>query len=182
MRPHRACATRRGRVAISPGVGAVPEGVNFCVFSRHATRVELLLYAAADSPEPFQVITLSPEHNRSFFFWHVLVEGLPSGICYTWRADGPADTLRDGPRFNPCKELLDPWARAVSDELWDRLRAADPRDDGHTSLRAVVTEPMHAREATAPRGLDGAVIYELHVGGFTRHPSSGVDTRAPLRA
>ena len=158
-----------------PGSAAVPGGINFCVFSRHATWVELLLYAGGDSPEPFQVIPLSPEHNRSFFYWHVLVEGLPFGTCYTWRADGPQDTLETGRAFNPCKELLDPCARAVSDKLWDRLRAADPRDEGHTSLRAVVTEPMHPRVGTAPRGLDGAVIYELHVGGFTRHPSSGVD-------
>ena len=157
-----------------PGPSAVGDGINFCIFSRHATRVELLLYAAADSPEPFQVIALTPEHNRSFFYWHVRVDGLPPGTCYTWLADGPQDTAQTGRAFNPCKDLLDPCARAVTDTVWDRLRAADPRDEGHTSLRAVVTEPTHSRAATAPRGLDGAVIYELHVGGFTRHPSSGV--------
>ncbi len=59
--------------------------------ARHATRVELLLYAQADSPEPFQVIALDPEQNRSFFFWHVFVEGLPAGTYYTWRVDGPED-------------------------------------------------------------------------------------------
>ena len=64
----------------------LPDGVNFCVFSRHATRVELLLYAEPDSPEPFQVIALAPEENRTFFFWHVFVEGSAAGICYTWRA------------------------------------------------------------------------------------------------
>ena len=156
------------------GPSAVGDGINFCIFSRHATWVELLLYAAADSPEPFQVITLTPEHNRSFFYWHVHVDGLPPGTCYTWRADGPQDTAQTGRFFDPCKELLDPRARAVTDTVWDRLRAVGPRDEGHASLRAVVTEPTHSREATEPRGLDGAVIYELHVGGFTRHPSSGV--------
>jgi len=151
------------------------DGVNFCVFSRHATRVELLLYAAADSPEPFQVITLEPERNRSFFFWHVFVEDLPMGTHYTWRADGPTDTQQTGRSFNRRKELLDPWARAVTDAVWVRGRAADPLDDGHTSLRAMVTQPPSRRNGPVHRrGLDGALIYELHVGGFTRHPSSGV--------
>jgi len=149
-------------------------GVNFCVFSRHATRVELLLYAAADSAEPFQLITLAPERNRTFFFWHVFVEGLSPGVYYTWRADGPTDTQHTGRAFNPRKELLDPWARAVADALWDRRRAADPHDAGHASLRAIVTEPARPRDPVAPRGLDAAIIYELHVGGFTRHAASGV--------
>ncbi len=152
----------------------LPDGVNFCVFSRHATRVELLLYAEADSPEPFQVIALAPEENRTFFFWHVFVEGLPPRTCYTWRVGGPTDTQLTGRRFDPRKELADPWARAVSDASWDRRRAADPQDDGHAALRAIVTEPARRpRDPIAPRGLEGAIVYELHVGGFTRHPSSG---------
>jgi glycogen operon protein len=157
-----------------PGATVVPGGVNFCVFSRHATRVELLLYAAADSPEPFQVIALTPQAHRTFFFWHVLVEGLPLRTCYTWRADGPQDTRQTGRCFNPRKELVDPCARTVTDVLWNRHRAADPQDGGHATLRGVVTEPVRSSHATTPRGLDGAIIYELHVGGYTRHPSSGV--------
>ena len=154
----------------------MPDGVNFCVFSRHATRVELLLYGKADSAEPFQVIELSPEENRSFFFWHVFVVGLRVRTYYTWRAAGPNDAQHTGRCFNPRKELVDPWARAVSDATWDRRRASDPQDAGHTGIRAIVTEPLPARSDTAaPRGLDGAVVYELHVGGFTRHPSSAVE-------
>jgi glycogen operon protein len=60
-----------------PGATSLADGVNFCIFSRYATRVELLLYAQPDSREPLQVITLTPEENRTFFFWHVFVEGLP---------------------------------------------------------------------------------------------------------
>jgi len=157
-----------------PGAAVFPDGVNFCVFSRHATHVELLLYVAGDSPEPFQVIALAPERNRTFFFWHVFVEGLPPGTCYTWRADGPCDTQQTGRSFNPRKELLDPWARAVSDALWDRHKAEDPHDDGHASLRAIVTEAAQSRYASVPRSLDAAIIYEVHVGGFTRHPSAEV--------
>jgi glycogen operon protein len=153
----------------------LPDGVNFCIFSRHATRVELLLYAEPDSPEPFQAIALTPEENRSFFFWHVFVEGLPEHTCYTWRAHGPADTQQTGRSFNPNKELVDPRARVVTDLVWDRRKAMDPEDAGHTSLRAVVTAPSgRRRDLVVPGGLDNAIIYELHVGGFTRHPSSGV--------
>jgi glycogen operon protein len=148
--------------------------VNFSLFSRHATRVELLLYEAAGSPEPFQSVVLDPEENRSFFCWHVFVEGLPAGTHYTWRVDGPQDTATSGQRFNPRKELLDPWARAVSGALWDRRRAADPGDASHSAYRAVVVDRPDGNVQRLPaRGLEGAVIYELHVGGFTRHPSSG---------
>lgn len=166
-----AYATRPGS-RFPPGADASPDGVNFCIFSRDATRVELLLYAQADSPEPFQVIALSPERNHTFFFWHVFVEGLRPRTYYTWRMDGPQEAGRS---YNPRKELLDPWARAVDHAVWDRRRAADPQDAGHASLRAVVTEPPpQARVPAAPRGLEEAIVYELHVGGFTRHPSSGV--------
>ena len=105
----------------------------------------------------------------------MFVEGLPAGTCYAWRMDGPQDTEQTGRRFNPRKDLLDPWARGVSDAAWDRRRAADPAEAGHASLRALVTDVPPRLPRVEPRGLDGAVIYELHVGGFTRHPSSGVE-------
>jgi isoamylase len=115
------------RSCFPPGATSSRDGVRFCIFSRHGTRVELLLYAASDSLEPFQVITLTPEHDRTFFFWHVFVEGLPPRTCYTWRVDGPTDTKQRGRYFNPRNELLDPWARAVTDTLWDQRSAADPQ-------------------------------------------------------
>ncbi|MGJ0485749.1 MAG: glycogen debranching protein GlgX [Methylomicrobium sp.] len=151
-------------------------GVNFSVFSRHASSAELLLYEAAESLEPFQIIRLNPKTNRSFFFWHVFVEGLLSGIHYTWRIFGPDDTASTGRRFNPKKELVDPWAKAVTDVFWNRRRASDPNDESRSSYRGVVAKPdyLWANERSRKRGLEGAVIYELHVGGFTRHPSAGV--------
>ena len=117
------------------------------MFSRDATCVELLLYAAADSAEPFQVIALAPQANRTFFFWHVFVEGLPPGTLYAWRADGPSDTRETGRAFNPRKQLVDPWARAVSDRLWDRRRAMDPSAEDHASIRAIVPRPAQAAAA-----------------------------------
>jgi glycogen operon protein len=158
-------------------LGATPSanGVNFSVFGRHADRMELLLYESANSLQPFQIITLDPQENRSYLIWHVFVEGLTPGAHYAWRMDGRSDTALSGSRCNPRKTLLDPFARGVSDALWDRRRAADPGDDSPGGLRAVVCEPTFdwSGERHIPRELEGAVIYELHVGGFTRHPSSG---------
>lgn len=162
-----------------PGATPSADGVNFCAFSRHATQAELLLYAAADSSAPFQIITLDREHNRSFFFWHVFVVDLPIGTYYTWRMDGPNDIVATGRCFHPEKELLDPWARAVSDKLWDRKRASDGQGDTPYGLRAIVVEPPARQPGSAHSrwkytDLEGAVIYELHVGGFTHHPSAAV--------
>ena len=153
-----------------------PEGVNFCVFTRSANRVELLLFERANSTAPFQIIALDPRANRTFFFWHVLVKDLPSGTYYCWRADGPKDTERSGCRFDPGKALLDPWATAVDDRLWDRALASRPGDNLAASMRARVTSDEYDWEGDEPLRLPlrDAVIYELHVGGFTRHPSSGV--------
>jgi isoamylase len=156
-----------------PGATPAIDGVNFAVFSQHATRAELLLYDTEDSPRAFQVIPLDPETNRTHMMWHVFVEGIGPGVHYTWRMDGPADTAASGMRFNARKELADPWAHGVTDAVWDRRRAASPDDDGPCALRSVVADLTFdwTGERRIARDLEGAVIYELHVGGFTRHPS-----------
>src|SRR5262249_16778859 len=64
------------------------EGVNFSVFSRNATAVELLLFDPHDDVKPIQVIKLDPQENRTFFFWHVYVKGLKPGAHYAYRVDG----------------------------------------------------------------------------------------------
>jgi isoamylase len=158
------------------GATVIEAGVNFSVFSRHASGAELWLYEAATSPDPFQIISLNTKTNRSFFFWHVFVEALPIGTHYTWRMFGPNDTASTGWRFNAKKELVDPWATAVTDALWDRRRASDPTDESRSSYRGVVAKSDYfwADERSSKRSLEGAVIYELHIGGFTRHPSAGV--------
>lgn len=156
------------------GARADEHGANFSLWSQHATGVELLLYEGARSPEPFQVIRLDPEMHRTFYSWHVYVEGLPVGTHYTWRVDGPSGPMF---RFDSSKELLDPWARAISPVLWDRDQARLPGDNRTHAMRAVVLDgdgydwegdaPLHAPS-------ESMIVYEMHVGGFTRHPSSGV--------
>src|SRR5438105_973108 len=84
-------------------LGSVPDadGVNFSIYSEDATGVALLLFEAHDSPEPRQVIELSPEVNRTFHFWHAYVRGLRPGAHYAYRVDGPQDLHGQGHRFNP---------------------------------------------------------------------------------
>lgn len=154
-----------------------PGGINFSVFSRHATAVALLLFEHPESPGPFQVIELDPERHRTFFAWHVYVQGLPADSCYAWRVDGPNDTSRSGFRFDRDKVLLDPWARAVTDALWRRSAARGAGDNAATSLRALAVNDAYDWEGDEPLNHhpEHRIIYELHVGGFTRHPSSAVD-------
>jgi glycogen operon protein len=166
------------------GAAVLPDGINFCVFTRHATRVELLLFENEDSTNPFQVIRLDPKTNRTFFFWHVLVEGLPDRAYYCWRADGPRDTEHTGCRYDPQKALPDPWCTTVSDRLWDRRAATTPGDNTARAMRSLVVRDTYDWEGDSPLyiALQEAVIYELHVGGFTRHPSSGAEHPGTFRA
>ncbi len=153
------------------------DGVNFSISSRHATRVELLLFERADSRKPFQIIPLDKNINHTFFSWHVFVEQLPAGIWYGWHIDGPSLTQESGLRFDKEKLLLDPWARAVSDKLWQRGNACKPGDNCATAMRAAVVDTNHYDwEGDTPLAIrsEKAIIYELHVGGFTRHASAKV--------
>ncbi len=170
------------RINVRPGhrfpLGATCEadGVNFSMFSRHATQVELLLYESMDSLVPFEILKLDPENNRDFFFWNIFVQGVEPGMAYTWRADGPDDTAISGFRFNRERELLDPCARVVFDRFWQREQAKV--DVKAKPIRAVVParldeydwEGVNMPEHPPNR----SIIYEMHVRGFTRHPSSGV--------
>ena len=147
------------------------------MWGRLATHVELLLYERSDSPTPFQVIELDPEVNRTFYAWHVYVEGLAPGTFYGWRMDGPGDTQSTGLRFNREKVLLDPWCLAVTNELWDRRRASLPGDNGAFSMRGIVlVDAPYDWKGDKPLNhpMEDAIIYEMHVGGFTRHSTSQV--------
>ncbi|HIQ37364.1 MAG TPA: glycogen debranching enzyme, partial [Desulfocapsa sulfexigens] len=161
------------------GASVATEGTNFSIFSRHATAVQLLLYEKPDSRNPFQTIDLDPVVNRDFFFWHVLVEGMTGEekISYTWRVDGPNNS-DSGHRFDPSVELLDPWARAVTDVMWQRKFNRDSKHvSAANSMRAmVVPRSSYDWEGDKPlrQPCEKDIIYELHVGGFTRHPTADV--------
>jgi glycogen operon protein len=160
------------------GATVEPGGVNFCVYSRNATAIDLLLFDAADALLPAQVIHLDPDQNHTYHYWHVFVEGVRAGQLYGYRAYGPYEPDR-GLRFDPAKVLTDPYAFAIANtEHYQRDKAIQPGDNVAFALKSVVVDPAaYNWEGDTPlrRPFVDAVIYELHVGGFTRHPSSGID-------
>jgi len=159
------------------GATVRPDGVNFSVFSRSATLLELLLFDREDAAEPARVIRLDPEYHRSYHYWHVFVPGVRPGQLYGYRAHGPLEPER-GLRFDANKLLLDPYARVVVvPEKYERRTARGPGDTAAAAMKGVVADPAsYDWEGDAPlrRPQVETVIYELHVRGFTRHPSSGV--------
>ena len=162
-------------------LGAVPDagGVNFSVYAADANAVTLLLFDAWDSPVPIEVIELDPKVNRTFQFWHVYVAGATSGLHYAYRVDGPRDLSGSGDRYNPAKVLIDPYAKGVTQALWDRGRACDASDNLDCSMRGTVIDiTAYDWEGDQPlnRPMSETVIYEMHAGGFTRSPSSGVES------
>jgi glycogen operon protein len=174
-------------VRIEPGhfhpLGATWDGrgVNFALFSQHATAVELCLFDAEGNEQRVGVPW------RSLYVWHVYVPGLVPGQRYGWRVHGPFEP-KVGHRFNHNKLLVDPYARALDGALdWrapvygyprdgksDDL-SFDGRDDAYGKPRGVVIDDAFN---WGPQGdpplrthWHDTVLYELHVRGFTKlHP------------
>ncbi|MDE2142583.1 MAG: glycogen debranching protein GlgX [Elusimicrobia bacterium] len=152
-------------------------GVNFSVYSKNARAIELLLFDGPDSERPSRTIPLEPPHHRTYHYWHAHVAGLAEGQVYAYRARGPNDPRR-GLRFDGDKVLFDPYGRAISrPRNYSRAAACAPGDNAATALKSVVADARgYDWEGDRPldRPYESTVIYEMHVGGFTRNPNSGV--------
>jgi isoamylase len=163
----------------SAPLGATVErgGVNFSLYSRTATQIELLLFDSEDEP-PSRVIRFDPADNRLYHYWNIFVPGLQPGQLYGYRAHGPFDPAQGGLRFDPSKVLLDPYGRGVVvPKGYNRDDARDAGDNAITAMKSVVEDPRaYNWEGDMPlhRPASQTVIYEMHVRGFTRHPSSGL--------
>ena len=159
------------------GATVTADGVNFSVFSRSATAVELLLFDDAEAAAPSRVVRLDPREHRTYHYWHVLVPDLRPGQVYAYRVHGPYAPER-GLRFDPQKVLIDPYGLAVAvPASYDRQAAVRPGDNCATALKSVVASPAaYDWEGDRPLRTPFAriVIYEMHVRGFTQHPSSGL--------
>jgi glycogen operon protein len=149
-----------------------PGGVNFALFSRHATSVHLLLFRE-DRDEPVAEIPLDPALHKTGDVWHVFVEGVTPDLLYGYRVNGP-QAPRSGHRYNPRAVLLDPYALALSGgQLWG---APEVPPGAATARRGRVVLDEFDWEDDVPPGtpLAQTVVYELHVRGYTHHASSGV--------
>jgi glycogen operon protein len=157
-------------------------GVNFSLFSAHATLVELCLFDASGERE-LQRIAL-PEYTDEI--WHGYLEGAAPGLVYGYRVHGPYEP-EQGHRFNPNKLLIDPYARELSGNLvWDPScfgytigspeedLSFDERDSAPFVPKAVVVDAgFDWLKTTTPRvPWDRTIVYETHVRGYTRlHPA-----------
>jgi len=145
-------------------------GVNFCLYAKDATLVELCLFDRAEAEEPAVVVRFEGELHRTNHYWHGWLPDVQPGQLYGYRVHGPQAPER-GLRFDPTRLLIDPYGLALS----------MPTAVGGT-MKSVVVDPGHYDwEGDRPlqRPARDTVIYELHVRGFTADPSSGV---APPRA
>ena len=97
------------------GTAYVGEGINFAIFSQHATAITLELFDSAEAEVPMISIPLDPVRNRTGDIWHIWVEGIKSGQLYGYRADGPYSP-QHGHRYNRFKLLQDPYARVLVGE------------------------------------------------------------------
>jgi glycogen operon protein len=164
------------------------KGVNFALFSAHATAVDLCLFDASGRRE-VERIRLP---RRTDQIWHVYVQGVHPGQLYGYRVDGPYEPTH-GHRFNPRKLLIDPYARQLSGRIrWHdalygyRLGTSradltrDPRDSAPMMPKCVVEDPTHHWGDDRPprHRWSDTLIYEAHVKGLTElHP----DIEQPVR-
>lgn len=159
------------------GATVYPWGVNFCIFSKNCQAVDLLFFDHVDDAEPAHVIPLNPETNRTFYYWHAFVRGVGHGQLYGYRVYGPY-IPEAGLCFDGEKVLLDPYTRAVAlGAHYSREAAKRPGDNCAQALKSVVINShLYDWEGDVPlrHSAARAVIYELHVGGFTRHASSAL--------
>jgi len=163
-----AVATPRPGSAWPPGPTIHPDGVNFSVWARSATSVELLLFDAPDAPEPHRLVTLDPVTHHTYSYWHIDLPGIRSGQVYGWRVHGPW-LPEEGLRHDGGAVLLDPYATAV-------VQPSDPAL-GPRSVVADLSNFDWEGDAPLQRPFARTVVYELHVRGFTAHPSSGLEER-----
>jgi len=157
-------------------------GVNFALFSEHATGVELCLFEGADGKEEIARIPIAEQTDQ---VWHVYLPEARPGLLYGYRVFGP-HAPEAGHRFNPAKLLLDPYARAIagtihwSDALFGYTMGhpeadltQDERDSAAALPKCVVVDQAFSWGNDSPPRTPWhrTVIYELHVKGFTiRHP------------
>ncbi len=159
------------------GSTITPRGVNFSVAAPNASHIELLIFENSSDTSPSQTFKLTRE-NQSGDYWHIEVQGKGAGCCYSYRVFGKGTSKKY--EFHPNKVLLDPCAREISGwQNYQRKDAIGDEQNIKTCLKGVVCErdTFNFIEHPRPRHQwSKSVIYELHLGGFTRGDSVNVDS------
>lgn len=175
--PKTSIGTTSGRSA-PIGASVAGGGVNFSIYSREATEVELLLFDRADEQRPQRTIRLDPITNHTYHYWHAFVPTLPAGQLYAYRVSGPFEP-EHGLRFDPTKVLLDPYARSIviPPGYTRRMAQHSTGDNAAVAMKSVVVDPSTYdwKGDIRPRHpWARTIIYEMHVRGFTQNPNSGL--------
>ena len=144
-------------------------GINFAIFSRHATAVTLLLFEPGVESE-IAAFPFDNKYNRTGDIWHAFIAGLDPGVAYAYRMDGPQTPPHN---FNPTLVLADPCAIALNGR---RFWGNKTKQCSDCFRRALLVNHDYDWEFDQPinRPLADSIIYELHVRGFTMHSSSKV--------
>jgi len=139
-----------------------------------------LLFDREDDSRPARVIPIDPSANRTYHYWHVQVPGLQPGQLYGYRVHGLFDPT-SGFRFDSEKVLLDPYGRGVVvPASYSRDAASMPGDNSSAAMKSVVVDSGdYDWEGDLPlrHPSSRTIIYEMHVRGFTKHPSSGLSPK-----
>ncbi|MGF1727390.1 glycogen debranching protein GlgX [Photobacterium nomapromontoriensis] len=164
-------------VAFPLGTSIRDGGVNFSLYSKDATRVTLHLFADNTATVPRHSFELNPILHKRGHYWFIFVGNIAHGQHYGYQVDGPW-LPEKGRRFDESKVLLDPYSQAISlSPQYSRQRAIDSGPNMDACMKSVVVDHrgFDWQDVQAPRhSLTNTIIYEMHVGGFTRHPSSGI--------
>ena len=161
------------------GAHVVESGVQFTVFSRHATRVWLMLFDHADAAVPSQEFELTPQHNRIGDIWHIHLRDARAGQFYLYRMEGQAAPgLKN--YYDPEQWLLDPYALAVAgrNQWGDRgalQQGRHPKSGPGLPKGVIIRDDFDwSRDVSPNIPLHETVIYETHLRGFTAHPSAEI--------
>ncbi len=150
------------------------DGVNFAIYCKMARQMELLLFADAEDLSP-TVIKLNQNHKSSYYF-HVFVPGIKEGQLYAWRV---TSVIKNDTFFwDPTKALLDPYChKIIFPANYSKEANSLPGSNLHCCPKSVVLDPNKydwEGDEHPKNGFKRTVIYEMHVKGFTAHPSSGI--------
>lgn len=155
------------------GATVIPNhGVNFSVYSLNAISCELVLYRKKEK-EPFAIIPFPNEYKVGNVF-NMLIQNLDyENIEYGYKIDGPR-SQKEGHWFDPTKVMLDPYAKIVGGrDVWgEEPDWSDPYQHRGQILADDCYDWDGDRQLNTP--IEDLIIYEMHVRGFTRHPSSNV--------
>lgn len=160
------------------GATKISQGINFSLFSRNATAVELVISFAQSDSKP-TVYKLDQHYNKTGDIWHILLHDIPDDIHYGYRVSGPVFPGDNGQFYNQKLTLFDPYGKQFLATGWGR------RDNISNTMPACLV-PLRKydwEEDLQPNiPLKDSIIYEMHIRGFTQHSSSNTTYPGTYRA